>query len=130
MKTTATDPKEFHAALAAVDITEIPVMSRDRHIPRKLQSKLARMLLRSLGIKGVSITTPSYSMAQTVDVRIPQRDDHDLDEGGYMVPGCPAAVANTEARQRMLSILLAAFPRHDDRSDTMTDYFDYCWSVN
>jgi hypothetical protein len=127
---TATDPKEFHAALAAVDITKIPVMSTDRHIPRKLQAKLARMLLRSMGIKGVSITTPNYSMAQSVQVRMPRRDDYDLDEHGFAVPGNPAAVANNEARQRMLAILLAAFPRHDDRSDTMTDYFDYCWSVN
>lgn len=131
MKTaTATDPKEFHVALAAVDITEIPVMSTDRHIPRKQQAALARNLLRQLGIKGVSVTTPSYSMAQVVEVRMPRRDDHNLDELGFMVPGCPAAEANTEARVRMLAILLAAFPRHDDRSDRMTDYFDYCWSVN
>ena len=69
-------------------------------------------------------------MASTVKIRMPERDDYDLDDGGFMVPGCEAAVANTDARQRMLSILLAAFPRHDDRSDTMTDYFDSCWSVN
>lgn len=127
---TATDPKECHAALAAVDITEIPIMSRDRHIPRKQQAAMARKLLRQLGIHGVSVTTPNYSMAHTVDVQMPKRDDYDRDEHGFMVPGCPAAVANNEARQRMLAILLAAFPRHDDRSDIITDYFDYCWSVN
>jgi hypothetical protein len=127
---TATSPKEFHAKLAAVDITEIPVMSRDRFIPRKQQAALARQLFRGLGLKGISVTTPTYSMASTVKVEMPERDDYDLDAHGFMVPGCDAAVANTQARQRMLSILLAAFPRHDDRSETMSDYYDYCWSVN
>lgn len=127
---TATNPKNFHAALAAVDITEIPVMSRDRFIPRKQQAALARQLFRQLGFKGISVTTPTYSMASTVKVSTPKREDYDLDEHGFMISGCAAAVANTEARKRMLAILLAAFPRHDDRSDTMTDYFDFCWSVN
>ena len=120
---------EFHSKLATIDITVIPVMSRDRLIPRKQQAALARQLFKQLGLKGISVTAPNYSMAQSVDVRPPKRNDYQLDGQGFMIPGDPAAEANSVARQRLESILLAAFPQHDNRSDSMTDYFDYCWSI-
>jgi hypothetical protein len=113
-----------------VDITEIPVMSNERSIPRKDQAKLARELFKKLGIKGISVTTPNYSMAQSVDVRLPKRCDYDFDNCGFVVEGDAARKANSDAEKRVDAILLAAFPNHDNRSETQTDYFDYCWSVN
>jgi len=122
----------FHAALFAVNIDKVPVMATDRCIPRKEQAALARKLLSKLGIKGVSITAPNYSMAQSVNVQMPRRTDY-LDDRLLMADlllRCPARTANTEARSKLLQILGAAFPNHDDRSDSQSDYFDYCWSVN
>jgi membrane protease subunit (stomatin/prohibitin family) len=122
--------KKLHTALAAIDITTIEIASNDRHIPRKEQAKLARELFKKLGLKGISVTTPNYSMAQSVDVSIPSRNDYKM-IGQYDIdPECEACKANHEARERIEAILLAAFPNHDNRSDSQTDYFDYCWSFN
>jgi len=41
--------KAFHARLAAIDLAKVPVLSRDRSIPRKDQAKLARTLFREMG---------------------------------------------------------------------------------
>jgi hypothetical protein len=121
---------ELHAKLATINPLDVPVMSRERMIPRKEQAALARQLFKSMGLRGISVTTPNYSMASTVRVRLPKRDDYELNEWGTVKEGDPVMRANSEAGRRVESILLAAFPRHDDRSDTMSDYFDYCWSVD
>lgn len=106
-------------------------MSRERSTPRKDQAKLARKLFKQLGLKGISVTTPSYSMAQGVDVLIPKRDDYIRDERGNIdFINDPAAKANSKAVRDIMEILARAFPQHDDRSDSMTDYFNYKWSVD
>lgn len=120
----------LHAKLATVDISEVTVMSLDRSIRRKEQAALARQLLKQLGIKGVSVTAPNYSMAQSVDVSLPKRDDYVFDKCGFVVEGDAARLANNDADSRVRSLLLAAFPRHDDRSETQSDYFDFKWSVS
>jgi hypothetical protein len=123
---------QLHAKLAAVDITEIPTLTLDRCISRKDQAKLARELFRKLGLKGISVTAPNYSMASTVDVSLPKRCDHDMEiverDGNHGRD--PAHQANCAAGRRIEAILLAAFPQHDDRSDYGADYSDRCWSVN
>jgi len=133
--------EDLQAALASVKETEIPVMSRDRSIPRKEQAALARKLFKGLGLKGISVTTPNYSMAQSVRVELPELQIHCEDmypHGGEHKYGCilPAdsehrcltCKANSAMSAKVEEILARAFPQHDDRSDTMTDYFDYCWS--
>lgn len=117
-----TDVKALHTQIAVVDVSKLPVLTRDRHIPRKEQAKLARQLFKSLGLKGISVTTPNYSMASTVHVSLPRLP--------WGEPGGADAIANHEAREKVAGILLAAFPNHNDRSDTQSDYFDYCWSFN
>lgn len=130
------------------DINEgaIPVMSRDRHIPRVEQAKLARQLFRQLGLKGISVTTPNYSMAKVVEVRLPRvpEDGHDLTKWPHFHsaeccgPGkqhteatrCPVCREHSAAELAVEEILARAFPQHDNRSDSQTDYFDYCWSVD
>lgn len=124
--------EELHSALAAVNITEIPVMSNDRHIGRKAQAKLARQLFAKLGLKKISVTAPNYSMAQSVDVSLPTRRDYGYDENEMDLDvrrADPARKSNFQATERIQSILLAAFPNHEDRSDVQSDHFDYCWSV-
>lgn len=121
--------KVLHERLAQVNPLDLPLMTRDRSMQRKDQAKLARELFKQLGFKGISVTTPNYSMASTVSVKPPARYDYVLDEGGFIVRGDGAAKANTDAYSRILSILLAAFPNHDDRSETQSDHFDFKWSV-
>ena len=133
-----------YAPIFAVNMACIPVMSTERCIPRKEQAKLARQLFKQLHIKGISVTAPNYSMAQSVDVRLPeiQREDGDLflngvsyENGTYSdmpddVPAKAKHRAKWEAQKRIELILARAFPNHNDRSDSQSDYFDYCWSVN
>ena len=63
---------ETLTSIMSVDLDSVPVITRDRFIPRKDQAKLTRILLKRLGIKGVSVTAPNYSMAQSVDVKVPR----------------------------------------------------------
>ncbi len=132
---------QLQDALAKVSETEIPVMSRDRHIPRTEQAKLTRELFKRLGLKGISVTTPNYSMAQSVRVSLPKLEIHcpnywphggDYCHHGYVDESlvCPTCRENRRIREKIEEILARAFPNHDDRSDTQKDYFDYCWSVN
>ena len=136
--------QDFQKALASVQEGAIPVMSRTRSIPRKEQAKLARELFKRLGLKGISVTVPNYSMAKSVDVEIPRNPASDADfvyEGkGYhnhsysdMPDGVPARIKSREhyaAQLKIAEILARAFPQHDDRSDSMTDYYDYKWSIS
>jgi len=117
----------------------IPVMTTDRHIPRKEQARLARELFKKLGLKGISVTTPSYSMASSVDVRVPTITKTEADYGEHkhacfsdMPDTVPAKMKNTlewEAKKHVQHILTLAFPKHDDRSDYQSDHFDSKWSL-
>ena len=128
----------------AVKLDRVPIMSRDRSIPRKEQASLARFLFKKLRIQGLSVTTPRYSMANCVDVRVPElpRDAADylfegVDYHNYSFSDMPEAVParakharRWQAIRKVDAILKLAFPNHDDRSDSQTDYFDNPWSVN
>lgn len=110
----------IYDAILLVPLDMVPVVCTERHTPRKEQARLARKLLASLGIKGVSVTTPNYSMAQSVTVRIHKY----VDASGNL-----NAKLYTAAVEKIRAILDAAFPNHVDRSDSASDHFDYCWSV-
>lgn len=120
-----------HAQIEAVDLATVPAVCTDRRIPRKQQAALARKLLRSLGVAGISVTTPTYSMAQSVEVCVPRRGDYTVrhPDGGVDWQHDPAARANNAAVAKVEAILAKAFPNHDNRSDGMTDHFDYKWSM-
>src|SRR5438067_1486097 len=96
----------LHATLAATDITTIPVLSNDRCMPRTEQAELARSFFKKLGLKGVSVTTPTYSMARTVHITLPARRDHVFGCNGFPIPGSLTLVENTKARERMEALLL------------------------
>jgi hypothetical protein len=135
----------LHRALAAVDVCRLPVLSRDRCLPRKEQATMARKLFKQLGLKGISVTTPNYSMAHVVDIRMPRlpAELHDRtrwphthgdccrDPNGHSeATRCPQCAAEAKANGAIEEILSRAFPRHDDRSDIQTDHFDDCWSID
>lgn len=122
--------KTLHAILAKIDPAKVAVVTGER-MSRKPLAKAARALFSKLGIKGVSVTAPNYSMAQSVHVSPAERADYTYTNAARwdVAEGDAARAANNEARKKIEAILLAAFPGTDDRSDTQSDYFDYCWSV-
>lgn len=103
----------LRVALEAVELSAVPVKSRERCY-RKERARLARELFRELGLRGISVTAPNYSMARVVDIRLPRL----------------ASGEQAEMRWKVSEILDRAFPNCDDRSDSMTDYFDACWSID
>jgi glycogen debranching enzyme len=133
--------KPLYAKLDAIRLENVPVMTRDRHIPRKEQAALARQLFKRLGLKGISVTAPRYSGAHSVDVRLPAEGKHNLNKWPHgntwtahgidrnAATRCPACRDREAAKKKLEAILLAAFPNHDDRSDLQTDYYDFCWSI-
>lgn len=122
----------LHTALTRALTRTVPVMTTDRCLPRKEQARLLRLLCKQLGIPGLSVTAPSYSMASTVDVTYPARIDHPpAAEGGRDFLAHSEAWAMNREIERMLETLLArAFPAHDDRSDYQSDYYNFCWSLH
>lgn len=118
-----------------------------REKPRKEWAKAVRALLKSLDLKdGISVTTPGYSMAQSISVKIAtpegwgelhtpvheQKEQEEREKGAPymgMVHVCPFCQRRAEARQHLEEIILTAFPDLDDRSDTTCDYFDFCITV-
>ena len=121
----------LHARLAALNMDDVPVLSVPRSVPRKELAAEARKLFKMLAIKGISVTAPNYSMAQAVDVTIPRREDHDPPHWRvHECEKCQSCSANGAATAKVRAILDKAFPKHDDRSDSMSDHFDYKWSIH
>ena len=120
-----------HRQIETVDLATVPIMTKDRGIPRKEQAKLARELFRQLRIKGLSVTTPRYSMATCVHVGVPLEfsppSDYVLNNVNYEASSYSDIPAELPVRRKMdargmatkkvKAILAAAFPNHDDRSD-------------
>jgi hypothetical protein len=104
-----------------------------RDQPRKEVAAAVRALLKRLGIKGVSVTTPNYSMAMGIQVRIPDRPEDWQDDLHPHRPGdhtdCWRCQLAKAARVRLELLILAAFPDLDDRSDYSTNYYDAYLSV-
>lgn len=124
------DAKAFHEALADVDLARVPPVVWERNIPRKLQAKLARQVFLRLGLrKWINVTTPNYSMASSVDVRLVKRRDNVGADGFYDMES-EGSVANRAAAEKIEQILLKAFPNSNDRSEYGTDYYDYKWSID
>jgi hypothetical protein len=141
MTTTASDT--LADRLEQIDIATVPVHALQRSAPRTVQAAAARSLFRSLGLRGISVTAPRYSMAHSVDVRIPRESDaHDQDRWPHDHSACCPDGEHTEenrcrvcareswVRQRIEAILDLAFPNHRDRSDSQSDHFDFCWSID
>lgn len=138
--TTSTQTDDLHAKaiqlraqLAAVRLSDVPVVCAERSgTTRKEIAKLTRQLFSKLGLRGISVTAPNYSMAQSIDITLPGRRDFVTDQWGGVVDWAndPAAMANREAEAKVHAIMARAFPNHDNRSDSQTDYFDYKYSID
>lgn len=113
---------------AAIEAAPTPVI-RDalRSKGRRARAQAIRALLKDLRIPAVSVTAPSYSMAQSIDIALP-RVSHE--HCGTEYRDCPRCQRRYVARERLEKLILAAYPDLNDRSDLMTDHFDYCLSIN
>ncbi len=120
------------AAIMAVDPATVGRRGFIRHERRKLIASLIRDLLKAYRIKGVSITAPKYSMVRSVEIRLPEaRREHYSDRGGiHDRLDCPTCLERNEASNRLEAIILAAYPDLRDRSDSLTDHFDYRISID
>ena len=106
--------EKFLEQLRQIDVTKLPVMCRDRGISMKDQAKLARSLFKQLGLKGIRVRMATGANCFWVNIIPPYADDYDM---------------QLTIREHLKELLARSFPRHDDRSDYMTDYFNYCWSI-
>jgi hypothetical protein len=128
----STDPAQdaldypTHHRILTVQIPSV-VNPALRDSERKVIAAEIRKLLKALGIKKVSVTAPNYSVAQCVGIDLPYlpHDDHPSIDW----PSCPVCSMHRAAVYRLEVILLSAFPDLDDRSDVLSDYFDFRFLV-
>lgn len=119
-------PADVRAHILAAKLPE-PKGEAIRSLPLKEIAAKLRGLFAELGIKGISVTAPRYSMAHSVDVDVPRIEWESPAESEAEQQGRrDHAVA---VRRKVEAIILAAYPDMDDRSDSMTDYFDNRFGV-
>jgi len=125
---TATNP-----LLQAIIDAPIPAVRRHglRREPRKVWAAEVRKLFRDLGLRGISVTAPTYSMAHSIDITLPSSDPEPtvIGEDGHLTHHPAYRAQKNACLARIGEIVVAAFPDLDDRSDYTTDYYDFCLSI-
>lgn len=119
-----------------------------RNLTRKEWAQNVKRLLKDIGLGFISVTAPSYSMASSIHIRFKQSDpgpweggehqrEHeriDREQRGAKWTGygthCPHCNQEWQAHQRLERIILAAFPDLGDRSEYVSDHFDFCLSID
>lgn len=132
----------LHPTLLLIETTNldaVPQFLLDRSASRKVQAAAARALFKQLGLKGISVTAPNYSMAQAVHIHLPHTEVTPELQAAYHQACRTRAQAiaaygqlrqrEYAAEQKLEAILAKAFPNHLDRSDSQSDHFDFCWSI-
>lgn len=125
--------------LEALDLSTVTPCLLDRLAPRKAQAVAARALFKRLGLKDISVTVPTYSMASSVSVRLPKAEFTPEQWEAFEIARNNGTEDLTEVRQtnarrwtivqKLQAVLDLAFPLHRDRSKHESDYFDYRWMV-
>ena len=136
-----TAPGTLSHTLAAILATPLPAFRANiRRQTRKEWAVAVRKLLKDIGVKGVSVTTPSYSMAQSIHITLPpaldnpnsiehQEFHNELWKNNRPGTDCPHCGQRWNARNHIEAIILAAFPDLNNRSEAREDHFDYCLSI-
>jgi len=120
----------LNETLDAIEAAPVPLV-RDpamRSKGRKEWADAVRALFKDLGIPHVSVTRPSYSMACSIDIRLPSTS-HGY-HGSAEYRECPRCVRRRRGEERVERLILAAYPDLNNRSDPMVDHFDYCLMVS
>ncbi len=130
----------YNTTLNQIESAPLPEFrARIRQWPRKEWAEEIRSLLKYLGIKGISVTAPNYSMASSINIRLPAMPTEYAPEHedlhyklwckGKAGIECPDCARRQEAKKKLAAIILAAFPDLADRSDLQSDHFDYCFTI-
>jgi hypothetical protein len=131
---TAADPITLNPMLQAILDAPLPAFRRPglRREPRTVWAVAVRKLFREIGLKGISVTAPKYSMAHSIDIKTPRNEPEPTvkDEHGYDNYHPEYLAARNAALAKVEAIIVAAFPDLDNRSDFISDYFDYCLSIS
>jgi hypothetical protein len=146
VETLPTGPRDVSAAVLKIEAlfeqilaTDLPkaLDRQNRQNSRKQIASDIRALLARLKLKGISVTSPNYSMAQSVRISLPTVpndysgcDNRENDFREHYVYNCRHCHLKERARRRLEAIILAAYPALDNRSDSVTDHFDYRLSVS
>ena len=137
MNETATPIHPTLLLIETANLDAVPVFLLDRSATRKVQAAAARALFKQLGLKGISVTAPNYSMASMVHVNLPRTEASKEMIAEWNASEFQSETAygrlrsrEHEAHRKLGQILAKAFPNHLDRSDVMSDYFDSCWSIS
>lgn len=119
------------ATLKEVNELRIPIMSRDRGIGMKEQSRLAQELFKKLGVKGLRVRMSRGANCFGVDVHTPEMKHNPPLPGTWKHDNdnCDGCKYRRYVRDKLCEILARAFPQHDNRSDYMSDYFDNPWFI-
>lgn len=137
----ATTYEETTAILRAIAHAPDPTMRvlGMRRKSRKEWAQAVRSLLKEVGIKGVSVTAPNYSMASSIDIILPRYDyerhqcyitkNDPTIEYRTAVAMCKQCQRKQAASKRLNEIILLAFPDLNDRSEYQSDYFDFCFTI-
>ena len=104
-----------------------PSLRKER---RKLWAVEIRRLLKRLGIKAVSVRTPNYSMASSVEISVPPGEEHDRSASTHDYQACALCQQRNEASRAIERVILGAFPDLNDRSEYVSDSFDFCLSIS
>ena len=101
-----------------------------RHLPQKERTALIRKALKVAGIKGASVTSATGSMCFWTNVRISLGAEHPAhDWRTHISSQCEFCAGRRAMERRVEAVILAAYPDLADRSDAMTDHFDFLFTV-
>lgn len=120
--------------VASIEAAALPSASGEtiRSLSTPEQAAKIRGLLKSLGIKGVSAKRSHAGWSATVAVSFTALAHADGGRPNWSTHNrieCVTCSRNHAAQTKVEAIILAAFPDCGDRSDLMTDYFDYVFTV-
>lgn len=119
------DPADV--AIRSIEAAELPAfVANVREESRREWAKRVRVLLKTLGVVGVSVTVPSHSMAQAIDIEFDALRHKCTDTPRDR---CEACSRVRRADRRLEALILSAYPDLNNRSDSTVDHFDYCLSV-
>ena len=136
----------YDTTLHQIETVALPPVRRHglRAQGRKAWASEVRHLLKELKITGISVTAPNYSMASSITIRLPRNewegkhkathDEIEVHERGkdcWLGFGtyCPFCKRERQVKDRLETIILAAYPDLADRSDLQSDYFDSCFTI-
>lgn len=117
--------------IEAATVPAAPLNPKARSAGQKERTVMIRKALKDCGVRGVSVTMATGSMCYWTHVRaegVPHAEGTDWNE--HERRECLVCERNQAADKKLHAIIMAAFPDLGDRSDSMTDHFDFVFTVN